>query len=397
MFQGFFDFIESKRNPKNFLWQPLVFSKDLAWLSIHVPKIIYSSLKKPGPNDIDHVSLGITYLCNSRCNMCNIWKRYIDEPAELAGEISLEDIKKIFSSKYFDKMTNILITGGEPTLRRDFADIVGFFAEKYPGIEMTNPTNAIKPDLIFSKYKEIMEKHNPKNYTLSVSLDGLEETHDKVRGIPGNFNNAIKLINLIKNNLPKINLGFSFTITPANYKDLLKVYDLSKELKIGFGFQFGQISEHYYVNADKKDNFFVWDKEKLSEVNRAIEHIVNDMKLREKKLPLIKRIGSMSEIGYYFSKNVVEKFNNPKRDRDCYSGSHSCYVDPFGEIYPCIMLNRSFGNAKKLGFDAVWMSEEAQKTRELIEARKCSCWTPCETISSLRKDTKLVVRSLAAM
>ena len=48
---------------------------------------------------------------------------------------------------------------------------------------------------------------------------------------------------------------------------------------------------------------------------------------------------------------------NPKRKIKCYAGTHSFFLDPYGDIFPCIMLNKKIGNIKE-GFDKVWLSKE---------------------------------------
>ena len=81
------------------------------------------------------------------------------------------------------------------------------------------------PNLVIAELEKIINTFGPEiNIFLSISLDGIGKTHDEIRGIPGNYSRVLKLIDLIKEKVPSINRGISFTIIPQNYKDLLEVY-----------------------------------------------------------------------------------------------------------------------------------------------------------------------------
>ena len=333
----------------------------------------------PGPKKVRAANFAVTYLCNSQCRTCNIWKKYNQNTKAAENELTLEEIKSTFNSKYLRQLENIGLTGGEPFLREDFVNLCGFFIEKYPDAGIGIPTNAAEPDLIIKKLEKILDNFRPKNLSISVALDGIEETHDKLRGIHGNYENALRLIDMIKEKLPSVDLCIDFTIIPENYKDLLEVHNLSKNKNIGFGCQFGQISDCYYDNSEKRLKEFKWDEGKLGETEKLIEIIRKEMKNAKKLDPF-------SE--YYFL-NIIDFQRNQKRKINCYSGTHSFFLDPYGDVFPCIMLNRKIGNVKD-GFDRIWMSDEVKQIRKFIKNKKCVCWTPCEAFPSILRNLKVV-------
>ena len=379
MLRKFREVVEEKRDSKSLFCKFLVFAKDLIW---GVKVLVENILERPTPKKIKHVNFGITYMCNSRCKICNIWKKYKENPNEIKKELALDEIKKIFKSKYLKNPKSIQLTGGEVFLRKDFVELCGFFIKKYPDALIEIPTNAVNPDLTFKKIEEIIKKYKPKKINVSVSLDGIGKTHDKIRGISGNYKNVLKLIKNIKRKFPSIRLSIGFTITSENYKDLLRVYEFSKKKNIGFGMWFGQVSICYYDNSQKRLEEFKWDSKKLKEVEKIINQIIKDYKSSGKSFFHI--INDTNT--YYFSK-MVDFQKNQKRKINCYSGVHSLFLDPYGDIYPCIMLNIKLGNAKE-GFDKIWMSERAKKIRKFIKNKKCACWNPCEICLSIEKNSK---------
>lgn len=339
-------------------------------------------LTKPNLQKITGMNFAVTYLCNSRCAMCNIWKKYKKTPELLKKELKLEQIKQIFSSStYLKNLIAIQLTGGEPFLRKDFVDLCGFFIEKYPKALISIPTNGLNPRLIVEKTKVILELYNPDKLGLFISLDGIGKTHDTMRGVNGAYEKAIYTIKLLKEECKEVDLGTDFTVTPQNYKDLWKVYELSKKYGIMFGADFAQISSHYYENIDLE---FQWDNHKLKEAELILRKIIED---RKKSRFLMIKLVNISD---YFLANCVKYEKEPKRMFECYSGTHSFFLDPYGKVYPCIMLEKEIGNTKNESFDNLWLSLPARQIREYIQLKKCHCWTECETALSMMRDLRVI-------
>jgi len=343
---------------------------------------------KPDPEKIYHINFAVTYECNSRCKHCNIWRKSKENTKINAEELKLAEIKKAFKeSQYLKCIQSIGLTGGEPFLRKDFTDLCGFFIEKFPNAAISIPTNALMPNLVIAGLEKIINTYSPENgIFLSISMDGIGKNHDEIRGMPGNYSRVLELIDLIKKKVPSINQGISFTIMPQNYKDLLNVYRFAKNNDIGFGFQFAQISESFYGNAK---NTFVWSEERLDEANEMINSI---LKLYTAKEKILKKMWlSFFAINKYYISRMVSYQKNPYRMSKCYSGTHSLFIDPYGNIFPCIMLDKKFGNIREMNFDKLWLSEKAKRIRKFIEEKKCACWTPCETHFSLERDYKIIL------
>jgi len=345
-------------------------------------------ITKPNPKKIYHINFAVTYECNSRCKHCNIWRKCKENTKIIEKELKLTEVEKTFEkSQYLNCIQSIGITGGEPFLRKDLTDLCGFFIKKFPNAAISIPTNALMPDLVIAELEKIINTFGPEiNIFLSISLDGIGKTHDEIRGMPGNYSRVLKLIDLIKEKVPSINRGISFTIMPQNYKDLLEVYKLSKKNDIDFGFQFAQISESFYGNIE---NTFEWNEKKLDEAGDIINSIFKKYTAKEK---ILKKMWlSFFAINKYYISHMVSYQKNPHRMSKCYSGTHSLFIDPYGNIFPCIILNKKFGNIREMDFDKIWLSEEAKKIREFIKDKKCACWTPCETHFSLERDYKIIL------
>lgn len=343
-------------------------------------------LKKPNPKEIMWLNFAVTYLCNSRCVMCSIWRKYKENPELFKHELSLSEIESILQSEYLRNLQGISFTGGEPFLRKDFVDLVGLFIERFPDAFVGIATNGLNPKLIVSKTEEILDTYKPKQrFSISISLDGIGEKHDEMRGVSNAYERVMETVSSLRDG-SDINLGFDFTITPQNYTDLLRVYELSKKVEVKFLVGFAHSSDIYYDNVNIA---LEWREEELEEADFLIQKMVND---RIKNESFVTKL--IDPYAYFVSK-CIEYQKLKSRIFNCYSGTHSLFLDPYGNIYPCMILDKKVGNIKDESFDKLWMSPWAEEIREHIRLNKCHCWVACEAVPSLLRGLGVVRWNIA--
>lgn len=199
-------------------------STKLARLAITALRSNITRLKRPYK-----LTFSITYMCQSRCLTCGIWQ------TKPTGELDLREIKDFAS-----KNTNfkwIEITGGEPFLRSDIVDIVRAFNETSKGLYvLTMPTNSLcNQDTLVGRIEEILGLGIPK-VSITISLDGYRELHDKIRGIPGNFDRCMGVARRLKElqqTYKNLFFVFGFTMSKFNEGQLMKTVDeVRKECRV---------------------------------------------------------------------------------------------------------------------------------------------------------------------
>src|SRR4030043_1223427 len=119
----------------------------------------------------------LTYNCNLRCKMCPFWKRS-------SQDSSIEREKAILQWIYDSGACGIAFEGGEPLLRKDLVEILAF-SRSLP-LHTSLITNGT---LLESRIDDVAPYINGVVY---VSLDGLEKTHDAIRGVRGSFRKAVR-------------------------------------------------------------------------------------------------------------------------------------------------------------------------------------------------------------
>ena len=159
--------------------------------------------------------------------MCPFWKRH-------SPDSSLAQEKAILRQVYNSGATGIAFEGGEPLLRNDLVEILAF-ARSLP-LHTSIITNGT---LLEKRIDEISPYINGVVY---VSLDGLEKTHDEIRGVGGCFKKAIQGITAAS---PKVPVTINTTIMAENLHEIEGLVKLAKELNV----RISVAVAHEYCNA----------------------------------------------------------------------------------------------------------------------------------------------------
>ncbi len=318
------------------------------------------------------LNFAVTYWCQSRCLTCNIWQM------RPKGELSIDEIREFARRNTYFKW--IELTGGEVFMRSDLVEIAKAFSETSKGLYiLTMPTNSLSNhELMFRELREILELGIPR-VAVTVSLDGYRELHDKIRGVPGNYDKAIdtfKRLLELKKKYPNLYSVFGYTMSRFNQGKFAETFDAVKRdipsIRYNdFHINLGQISDNYYGNSslDIKPND--------SEVLRELDMII---KGREREY------GAIPAIENAFLKNLVRYAQTGKTPMKSKSLEASLFLDSYGDVYPSIMWNRKIGNIRDTDYslDGIWHSDDAIEVRKLIsEGKEPSQWTSCEAYQSI--------------
>ncbi len=282
----------------------------------------------------------VTYRCNARCTMCNRYKA----PSKPEEEISIETIKKL-PKMYF---TNI--TGGEPFIREDLPEIVRELYKKSDRIVIS--TNGFFTDRIIKLCEEFP------NVGIRISIEGLEETNNKIRGLEDGFNKGYSTLKkLVEMKHPDV--GFGMTVQDANAKDLVPLYDLSNELNM----EFATASLHnsfYFVEAKN----IIHDRLMVA---KEFEKLIN--KLLESKSP-------KKWFRAYFNHGLINYIFGQKRLLPCDMAFDTFFIDPYGDVMPCNGTKEKevMGNLNNQTWDELWNSEQAEKVRNKVRHCDRQCW-----------------------
>lgn len=282
----------------------------------------------------------VTYRCNARCTMCNRYKA----PSKPEEEITLETIKKL-PKMYF---TNI--TGGEPFIREDLPDIVRELYKKSDRIVIS--TNGFFTDRILKLCEEFP------NVGIRISIEGLEQTNNEIRGLPDGFNRGYTTLKkLVEMKHPDV--GFGMTVQDKNAKDLVALYDLSNEMRM----EFATASLHnsfYFVEAKN----IIHDRPMVA---KEFENLIN--KLLTSKSP-------KKWFRAYFNHGLINYIYGQPRLLPCDMAFDTFFIDPYGDVMPCngTKCKEVMGNLNNQSWDELWNSDQAEEVRNVVRHCTRNCW-----------------------
>jgi radical SAM family uncharacterized protein len=268
----------------------------------------------------------VTYNCNLRCKMCPFWKR----PSQ---DSSLEQEKAILKQVYDSGACGIAFEGGEPLLRNDLVEILAF-SRSLP-LHTSLITNGT---LLESRIDEIASYINGVVY---VSLDGLEKTHDVIRGVGGSFRKAVRGISAAKE---KVAVTINTTIMAENIDEIESMVRLAKEL--GTKISIAVAHEYCNVNASSPTTG------KTSKIaHRLIE-------MKHEGYPIVNSIG-------YFKVMAKEK------NWQCKPWA-MVNIDPNGKVVlPCYVHN-DYASSVSISEVGIKTAVSGFDWKKIKNCRKCS-------------------------
>ena len=337
------------------------------------------------------LTLAVSWLCDCRCQMCGIWKIYAGDPGGHRREMpASETLRLLAEAESLRSLETITFTGGEPFIHKEFATLGTTLAARFPRAQLDVTTTGQATAAIQERL-EAMRRGGAdlRRMHVSVSLDGIGEQHDAIRGRAGAFDRAMRTVAMLRT-LPLGGVALGFTILPANHGRLREAYRLSVAEGVGFTMRAAHFNPGFYANADAADEHR-WTAEALSSVEASVRAIIDDKRRRRGVARLL--FGS----DLYFAEQMLEYLRAPRRLMPCYSGTHSAVIDPHGNVAPCVNLEQSMGSAREQGFDAVWRSRDADEIRRFIADARCHCWTECESYLSFHTSPRYLLYNLDAL
>ena len=286
-----------------------------------------------------------TLRCNCNCESC-FWK-----DNSVKNELTLEEIKRIYLEAKEEGFLISILWGGEPTLRKDIAEIIKFAKYEADFAFIGMVTNG------FLIPKRISEFGNDLDLIL-MSLDSpVREEHDRIRSLPGLYDNIMKSVEIIKRDYPLISLQFSFSISKYNTHRVDEMIALGDEVETPIAFNVINTIRHYsYGDVDEKGELSAKDQEisdaflRILEAKRNGSHILN-------------------------SEMYLKHFIGGKKPYRCHARKVFMFVNSNGDIEDCLRLDNPIANLREVSVKKAMNLPRFQQY--LKDTEKCdSCNSP---------------------
>lgn len=316
------------------------------------------------PSSPNRLILDVTRRCNLRCQMCRTWQREAD------GELSAAEIGDLLHQ--LPRLCWLDVTGGEPFLRADAAELFRAIADATPALHVLHfPTNGWFTRRIAEVAADWVKRRPEVQLIVTVSIDGPREVHDRVRGVPGAFDRALDTFRMLRA-MDGVDVYVGTTISEHTRGTVAALSDVLTREVPGFrGSEWHwnrlQVSEHFFNNGG------------LAGEQPPGEDLVREH-LARRGAP--RSLVDLMELAFLVNLEFVQ--DGEPSGITCQSLRSTAFVSPEGDVYPCHVYDRPVGNVLRRPFSEIWHDRATLRARADIEALACGgCFTPCEAYPAL--------------
>jgi len=313
----------------------------------------------------------VTFRCNARCIMCDSWK------LEQQDELDIEEVERIF--KDLPQLDSIRLTGGEPFIRQDLGDIIELARVHLRPLFAHITSNGFLTDRIV----ETLETRNRKlPLYLLISVDGLEQSHDLIRGRKGSWDKVIATIEALSDRQQELNIHLAVNQTIVDDQglrqyqelhDFLKPYGISNNPVLAY-----ENSATYSIDvAEQIAPTRSGDYSPFGELDKqALEQFLHQAESNLRHYPMGDRIAKN-----YYLKGIRNRLLNThgKPNPRCVALRSHLRLYPDGQVPVCQFNSNKVGSLRESSWQECWHSNSTQAMRNWVD--DCpGCWAECEVL-----------------
>jgi MoaA/NifB/PqqE/SkfB family radical SAM enzyme len=333
----------------------------------------------------------VTSRCNAFCRTC-----FYHEELNRPGDLTFAQIERI--SETMPQITDLWLSGGEPTLRRDVPQIIDAFVLNNGVKRVIIPSNG----LIKTRLSEIVDhalgQHPKLDLYLNIALDGYGATHDRIRGVPGNWEKTLDCIRALyplkDKYTDRFRLNVNTVVCAENYTEMEK---LAEFLWTNFRLD-GQ-----YFNIIRGETLVGEEIKKVppEALPALYEHAAALTKRYGARMfasddeasRFVKQVAYVGTITTHY-RTQHANFENPTAwPFPCTAGETTAVIDYNGDVRAC-ELREKFATLADYDYDfgALWSAHERQQELAAIDGGKaCWCTHVCFIHDSLRHSRRALL------
>ncbi len=337
---------------------------------------------------LESVFLFVTSSCNSRCRTCFYW-----DELNQGRDLSFEQIERL--SRTAPAFHKLWVSGGEPFLRKELAEIIALFYANNGVRHVNLPTNGLLPKQVDGVITALLQRCPELTIDLNFSLDGLANTHDTLRGVPKNFEKTMATLEMATakwKGVHRLRRNVVSCVTRDNYRELVALgHKLMREADV----------DGYYceiVRGDPMDpDLKRLSREELAALHRQLlrvhqhyaDRLFADLSIPARQLARAYYLGHLK---FHFDLHERNHYSNKAWPMPCTAGQTTVVIDHDGRFRAC-ELRQPLGNLKDFDFDLHAALRSPQMVREIadIPAAQCWCTHSCWIHSSAKFSPKVTL------
>jgi MoaA/NifB/PqqE/SkfB family radical SAM enzyme len=311
----------------------------------------------PAPETPPFVIFFINSICNLKCDHCFVWDRL-----NKRDDLTFEEIVAV--SEDMGPIEVLNLSGGEPFMRADFAEICNQFIEQNGVKQIYVPTNGYYTEKTLEATEKLLTNPKLELFALEFSLDGMPTFHNKFRHNPRSFQMAMQTIDAVselQKKDPRLRIHSNATVTGDNVEEIRQLTT--------YLFERHPAMDHHNLAILRGDT-----------KSPGLEGPALDSYLDLDRYT--KRLWSAREEGRFGSivdpiltHTKVRAAREKKQIAPCKAGVMSCTIYANGDVSVCEALetHEVLGNLREQSFREIWHSGKAEETRRRIACKLCTC------------------------
>jgi len=317
-------------------------------------RLTWKNLAFPHVSTPPFLILFINSICNLTCEHCFYWKNLNQR-----DDLTVEEIFAL--ARDLGRIENLNLSGGEPFLRPEFAEICKFFIDNNGVEQIYVPTNGYFTERTINALKSIFEEKSLELFVCELSIDGMPEYHNRFRGNPKSFQKLIETyeaLTELQTSEPRLRIHSISTVTSENIDEI-------KQLTTYLYERFPAMDHHNLalIRGDRKNPSLVAPN--LAAYQELVEYARRLWAPREEK-----RYGSLVDPMLQWAK--VKTAQQQTQVVPCRAGILSGVVYANGDVSFCEQ-HPPLGNLRKKSFREIWSSPEAEALRTSVHNKECWC------------------------
>jgi len=289
------------------------------------------------------VHLDVTYRCNERCEHC-----YLEHDDK--GEMTITEIADLLGQLAEAGVFFLTISGGEPLMRRDFFQILSCARALLFNVKLK--TNGV---MIREMEAQRIRELGVEQVQISV-YSHRDEIHDAITKLPGSLKKTLRAIAFLKSRGLKVSIAN--VLMQPNLLDAPHVQRLAKEMGVGYTLD-PTITP--MINGDTAVL-------KMRAPREALRQAFRDPAL----------VGNVND----FCSPPVPADDSALGELPCSAGHTSCYISPYGDLYPCVQFPLPSGNVRHQKFIDIWRNSDELNDVRRISARDLPTCSSCAHVAS---------------
>ena len=299
----------------------------------------------------------INSICNLKCEHCFVWSRLNKK-----DDLSFEEIVTL--SEDLGPIENLNLSGGEPFMRPDFAEVCQQFIRHNGVKQIYVPSNGYYTEKTITAIEKVLEEPDLELFAVEISLDGMPAFHDEFRGNPRSFAKAMETYDalaLLQERDPRLRIHSIATVTEGNVDDIK------------------QLTTYLFERCPKMDHHnlaLIRGDRKNASLRGPALAAYQELDRYAKRLWAGReegRFGAIVDPMLTWAK--VKTAEQRRQIIPCKAGILTGVIYSNGDVAVCetTASHPPIGNLREKSFREIWHSDAANAQREAIRNKQCHC------------------------